>query len=92
MRFLVESFFREPPTPELLALIPAESAHGLTLDQQGIREHLFVAADNSRAWQVLRADSTAALQAILDGFPLGPYMSATITQLAEDMPPAGSQM
>ena len=82
MRFLVESSFREPPTTEILALIPAESAHGIALDQQGVREHLFLAADNSRAWQVLCADSTDALQAILDGFPLARYMSATITELS----------
>jgi muconolactone delta-isomerase len=83
MRFLVEGSFNQAPTPEILALIPAETAYGLTLDAQGVRELLLLAADNSRAWQVLRAETPAALQAIIDSFPLAQYMACTITPLAE---------
>ncbi|MBS1965246.1 MAG: hypothetical protein JST60_05425 [Chloroflexi bacterium SZAS-1] len=83
MRFLTEVTFTQAPTPEMLALIPAETAHGLKLDAAGMREHLFVAADNSRAWQVLRADSLAEAEAIAKSFPLAPYLAITITPLAE---------
>jgi muconolactone delta-isomerase len=86
MRFLVESTFKQAPTPELLALIPAETRHGLMLDARGVRELLLVASDNTRAWQVFRAESPAALQAIVDGFPLARYLAATVTPLAD--PPA----
>ena len=92
MRFLVESSFRAAPTPEILALIPAEMAHSATLDRQGIRERLYVAADNSRAWQVLRADSAEAIQSVIDSFPLAPYIGIKITELADDMETAGAQI
>ncbi len=83
MRFLVESSFSGPPTPEVLALIPAETARGLALDAEGVRERLYVAADNSRAWQVFHAESREALRAILDSFPLTPYVTAVVTPLAD---------
>jgi len=72
MRFLVESTFKQAPTPELLALIPAETRHGLMLDAQGVRELLLVASDTTRAWQVFRAESPAALQAIANAFKNDP--------------------
>ncbi|HEY0604691.1 MAG TPA: muconolactone Delta-isomerase family protein [Herpetosiphonaceae bacterium] len=83
MTFLVETQFTAPPTPEILALIPQEIAHGKMLDVEGVRLHLFVAADQSRAWQIYRVDSIDDLAAILATFPLHPYLSATITPLAE---------
>jgi muconolactone delta-isomerase len=87
MRFLVESALNIPPTPEILALIPAESARGVELDTQGVRECLYLAADMSRAWQVSKADSPEAVEEILQSFPLVPYTASTITALAE--PQAG---
>jgi muconolactone delta-isomerase len=83
MRFLVETAFRQMPTPEILALIPAETEHGSMLDAEGIREQLFIAADVSRAWQVFRAGSAAEVEAIAKSFPLAPYVTATITPLAD---------
>ena len=83
MRFLVDSRFQSQPTPEILALIPAEIAHGKQFDEQGIREQLYVAADNSRAWQIYRGDSIAAVQAIVGSFPLAPFLATTITALAD---------
>jgi muconolactone delta-isomerase len=83
MRFLVESSLNIPPTPEILALIPAESARGVELDEQGLRECLYLAADMSRAWQVFTADSSEAVEEILQSFPLAPYTASTIIALAE---------
>lgn len=84
MRFLVESTFQSQPTPEILALIPAEIAYGRQFDERRIRERLYVAADNSRAWQIFRGDSIAAVQAIVASFPLAPFLATTITALADD--------
>lgn len=83
MRFLVEMSLKVPPTPEIMALLPAESARGQELDAQGVREHLFLAADNSRGWQVLRADSPAAAEALVDTFPMAAYSTITITPLTD---------
>ena len=85
MTFLVESYFNAIPTADILALIPAERARGAELDAEGVRLHLFVAADQSKAWQIYRADSLADLQRILATLPLNRYVSTTITPLAEGM-------
>jgi muconolactone delta-isomerase len=83
MRFLVEGGFKQAPTPEILALIPAEVEHGLALDAAGIREHLYVAADQSRAWQIYRGETLDAVRAIVATFPLYPFLNITITPLAD---------
>lgn len=85
MRFLVESAFKQTPTQEILALIPAEIARGNELDAQGIRLKLYVAADQSRAWQVYQSDSQTAVQAAVESLPLHPYLNVTITALADDV-------
>ncbi len=84
MRFMVESSLKQAPTPEVLALIPAETARGKELDAQGIRLKLYVAADQSRVWQLFQSDSQAAVQTALASLPLHPYVNTTITPLAED--------
>lgn len=81
MRFIVESSFSQAPTPELLALIPAESARGEELDAQGLRKALYVAADQSRVWQVFQVDSREALDAALESFPLHAHLHNVITEL-----------
>ena len=53
MRFLVKSNLKAPPTEAVIALFPAEQARGQELDEQGIREALYSAADMSAAWQLL---------------------------------------
>jgi muconolactone delta-isomerase len=85
MTFLVESHFNAIPTTDILALIPAERARGAELDAEGVRLHLFVAADQSKAWQIYRTDSLAELQQILATFPLHQYVNTTITPLADGM-------
>jgi len=85
MRFFVESSLKQAPTPEILALIPAESARGKELDAQGLREKLYVAADMSRAWQVYVCDTEEEVLAALESFPLHQYSNSVITPLAEDM-------
>jgi len=84
MRFMVESSLKQAPTPEILALIPAETARGKELDAQGIRVKLYVAANQSRVWQVFQSDSQSAVQTALASLPLQPYGNTTITPLAED--------
>ena len=52
MRFLIQNTWKEPPTEEVQALIPAELARVKELAEQGISEALYVAADRSGAWEV----------------------------------------
>jgi muconolactone delta-isomerase len=85
MRFIVETTFKQAPTADVLALIPAEVEHGKILDAQGVREQLYIAADMSGAWQVYQGESLAVVCALVETFPLHPYLNTTITPLAEDM-------
>jgi muconolactone delta-isomerase len=83
MQYIVESRMKAAPTPEILALIPSESARGRELDAQGIRRNLFISADLSTAWQVFEVGSREAVETTLQSFPLHPYMNETITELAD---------
>lgn len=78
MLFLVEQHLKVVPTPDILALIPSETARDQALDAAGVRLHLFIAADQSQAWQIYRAASLADLHEILATFPLYPYVNVTI--------------
>jgi len=86
MRFIVETALKQAPTEDVLALIPAESEHGKLLDAQGLREQLYIAADQSRAWQIYHGETLADVQALLATFPLYPFLNVAITPLADDMP------
>jgi len=83
MRFFVETKFTHALTDGILALIPAEIARGRELDAQGLRLQLLVAADRSGAWQVYRADSLATVQQAIESLPLHPFVTSTITPLAD---------
>ena len=84
MRFLIEMSMNVQPTPEIMALMPAEIARGQELDAAGVREQLLVAADYSRAWQVIKADSREALDAIVASYPMAPHSAIVVTPLAEN--------
>jgi muconolactone delta-isomerase len=84
MRFLVTSKFTQLPTDSILALIPAEIARGKELDAQGIRLKLYVAADQSKAWQIYQGDTEADVHKAIESLPLYPFVATTITPLAED--------
>ena len=86
MKYLVETKFKGAPTPELLALIPAETARGKELDAQGVRLKLYIAADQSAAWQIFQGKSLAEVQDVVNSFPLAPYVMSTITALADEQP------
>jgi muconolactone delta-isomerase len=86
MRFLVEASFKQAPNPEVLALIPAEIEHGRVLHAQGVREALYVSSNQTKAWQIYRGDSVAAVERIVETFPLHPYLTVTITPLADTAP------
>jgi len=83
MRYLVETTFKGIPTPEALALIPAEMARGRELDALGVREWLLVAADQSKAWQLFHVDSVDVAHALAASFPLHPFVNVVITPIAE---------
>ena len=84
MKYLVTTMFNQAPTDSILALVPAEIARGKELDAQGIRLKLYVAADQSGAWQIYQGDTQADVQQAIESLPLHPFVTTTITPLADD--------
>ena len=82
MKFMVQGSMREPPTAEILALIPAETTAGEALDRQGRRVAFYFAADGSTAWQVYDVESEAALWEALSTLPMTPFVDYRVTALA----------
>jgi muconolactone delta-isomerase len=83
MKFMVQGTLKHSPTPETMALIPAEVAAGMDLHRRGLREAVYIAADLSTAWQVFAAASEAEVRAALATLPLTPFVEHHITALAE---------
>ena len=81
MRYLVEVTLKEAPTPEILSILPAESAHGRQFDESGVREALFVSANEIKAWQIYRAEARAEVERIVDSFPLTAFCNVAISEL-----------
>jgi muconolactone delta-isomerase len=71
----------------IAALVPAERAHVGELMRQGLIEAVHVAADGSRAWLVMRAESPDVVRQAMTSFPLYPYMVLDVVPLME---PPGS--
>ena len=84
MRFLIQNTWKEPPTEEVQALIPAELARMKELAEQGISEALYVAADRSGAWEVWNCESQVAAEEIKKTLPLHKYLNIEITLLQDD--------
>ena len=84
MRYLVTSRLNQAPTDSIMALLPAEIARGKELDAQGIRLKLYVAADQSGAWQIYQGDTEADVRKAIESLPLYPYVATTIPPLAEE--------
>ena len=84
MRFLIKNTWKEPPTEEVQALIPAEMARIKELAEQGISEALYVAADRSGAWEVWNCESEETLEEIKKALPLHKYLNIEITLLQDD--------
>jgi len=84
MRFMIKANLKEPPTEEVLALVPAEQARSQELADQGIREALYVAADQSVVWYIWNCESQDVLEEIHKTLPLHDYLNTEITLLSDD--------
>jgi len=83
MKFLASNRMKQAPTEEVMALFPAEQARVAELMAQGILEHLYIAADYSKAWLVLQSDSLDMAHHAVESLPLHKFLHVEITPLAE---------
>ena len=86
MRFMTRETLKAPPTEEVKALFPAETAKGKELIQQGLVEAVYLAADQSGAWIIWNVASEAVLEETHNTLPLHPYLNSEIvSELAEEV-------
>jgi muconolactone delta-isomerase len=68
---------------EIAALVPQERAYVSELLSKGTIEALYMSANRTGFWLVMRGESQEQLQQALSAFPLYPYMKPVFTPLAE---------
>jgi muconolactone delta-isomerase len=87
MRFMLKITWKQPPTEEIMALMPAEHGRGKELAEQGIAEAAYQAADQSAeawaAWAVWNCESQDALYEVVKTLPMHEFFNYDVTLLAE---------
>ena len=68
---------------EIAALVPQERAYVSELQSKGTIEALYMSANRTGFWLVMRGESQEQIQQALSAFPLYPYMKSDFTPLAE---------
>ena len=74
MKCMVSGSFSPHDQEEILARLPQEQAHIHVLQEQGTIQALYLSADRSHVWLVIRAASQDEVQKTLESFPLYPYV------------------
>jgi muconolactone delta-isomerase len=74
MEFIVSGSFDPHDQEEILARLPQEQAHIHVLQEQGTIQALYLSADRSHVWLVIRGASQDEVQKTLESFPLYPYV------------------
>jgi muconolactone delta-isomerase len=74
MEFMVSGSFYPHDQEEILARLPQEQAHIHVLQEQGTIQALYLSADRSHVWLVIRGESQDQVQKTLEAFPLYPYV------------------
>ena len=93
MRFMLKCTWKQQPTEEILALMPAEHRRGMELSEQGISEAAYQAADQSvdweawAAWAVWNCESEDALYEVVKTLPMHAFFNYDVTLLAEPYVP-----
>jgi muconolactone delta-isomerase len=82
LHFMVAISFESDHEAEIAALVPQEQAHIRELMQRGGVETIYISADRSLIWLVMRGASQQEVAQALAGLPLYPYMRPVVTPLA----------
>lgn len=82
MEFMVHGTFGRQDQQAILERIPQEREQIRVLMQQGTVKALYIAADFSGVWLVMRGEAQDQVQQSLESLPLYPYMQLTMTPLS----------
>jgi muconolactone delta-isomerase len=86
VRYMFTIGFRPGSRDVMTAQMPAEQAHVRKLMAEGVIKAIRIAADQSRVWLELEAESDEHAHQTLLAFPLYPVMEAELTPLREPAP------
>ena len=74
MRMMLVIQFDPQNLEAMSALIPKEQEHIRELMSKGIVEAIYVSADRTVVWLIMKGESKEQLEQELSAFPLYPYM------------------
>ncbi len=81
MEFMVHATFHQEDQKSILERIPQEREQVKVLMEKGVIEAIYIAADSSGVWLVVRGESQAGVQQHLESLPLYPYITLRWTPL-----------
>ena len=84
MRFMLTATWKQPPNEQVMALVPAEEARVRELEEEGIHESLYLAADQSTVWGIWNCASQEQLEETLHTLPLYEHLNIDISPLADE--------
>jgi muconolactone delta-isomerase len=83
MRFMVTIGWRPGSRKTIVARMADEQAHVRKLTSEGVISAIHIAADQSRVWLDLGAESAEHARQMMTEFPLYPVMELELTPLLE---------
>ena len=81
MRMMIVIQFDPQHFEAMSVLIPKEQEHIRELMSKGIVEAIYVSADRTVVWLIMKGESKEQLEQKLSAFPLYPYMKAQFVPL-----------
>jgi muconolactone delta-isomerase len=81
MRMMITIQFDPQDFEAMSALIPKEQEHVRALMSQGVIEAIYISADRTVVWLVMKGESKEELERELSSFPLYPYMKTQFAPL-----------
>ena len=81
MRMMITIHFDPQDFEATSALLPKEQEHIRALMSKGIVEALYVSADRTVVWLLMKGESREQLEQELSAFPLYPYMKPQFVPL-----------
>jgi muconolactone delta-isomerase len=81
MRLMITIHFDPQDFEAMSSLIPKEQEHVRALMSQGIIEAIYISADRTPVWLVMKGESKEEIEQELSAFPLYPYMKTQFVPL-----------
>ena len=82
MKWMVTITFKEKPSAQVLAMLPAERARVAEMVAEGLIENRYFAADGTQVWFVFQTDSREGVENALNTLPMHRFFNLHVQQLS----------